>query len=71
MFHAVLGLAYALFWSIWRAFLLFAPVPGETRMPGTLAANVSPATVIVIAIDGILSISLMLAIAMLLTYQTW
>lgn len=66
MGHGILGLAYVLLWVIVRAFQVFN---GE-KLPSGLP-NIAPGTVITMAVDGILSVSLMLAISMLFSYQMW
>jgi hypothetical protein len=66
MGHGIAGLAYVLLWVIVRAFQIF----GGEKLPNGLP-NVAPGAVITMAVDGILSIALMLAIAMLFSYQMW
>jgi hypothetical protein len=66
MGHGILGLAYVLFWVVIRAFQVFNGEKLKSGLP-----DVSAGTVITMAIDGILSIALILAIAMLCSYQLW
>ncbi len=66
MGHGVAGLLYVLLWVVIRAFQLFEGVKLPNGLP-----DISPGTVITMAIDGILSIALALAISMLFSYQLW
>jgi hypothetical protein len=68
MFHGVVGLGYVLLWVVIRAVGIFSEAPAAPGMP---LPRAPPATIIAIAVNGILSIALMFSIAMLMSYQIW
>lgn len=63
MGYGTTGLAYEFCWVVYRCYLLFGSASPVRLM--------EPATIIAVAIVGILSFSLSMAIGMLLSYQLW